>query len=416
MYRVCRYLPGTSGAAYRYRHGTTCQQLGTTRHLSGLHQSTLEERGVLIDGTQLVLHNESRYLCRCSECFGATSNQPLHTDDYSDVKITEVKEVQDHFVSLLWDDGHTGIIPRSDRGAYGNGYKPTPSSKFYDLSLRKNSVQTFWESPTGEVTKRFQYEDVISSCEKTKEFLAHFMEYGLAFLSNTPHQPDDLLQILKDLKVTPYWDNMFGVLSKVSFQNDPTNQAFNNQRLAAHTDMPYYTQTPSVYFFHCVANELEGGESFWSDTFSSVQHIRETDPDMFELLTSVQIPFRQYPKEWHMAGSYPTVELMGDDIYRVRDCCFVIDTFKFIQDYSPDIRARWWQAYRYLRQLMENPARSVQVKLEGGDLVVIDNWRVQHGRNAFSVSKDGQGGRRAMEVSYIEWSHVQNRLLKMELD
>ena len=65
---------------------------------------------------------------------------------------------------------------------------------------------------------------------------------------------------------------------------------------------------------------------------------------------------------------------------------------------------------------MINDNVSIQVKLEGGDLVVIDNWRVQHGRNAFSVSKDVQGGRRAMEVSYIEWSHVQNRLLKMELD
>ena len=46
-----------------------------------------------------------------------------------------------------------------------------------------------------QISTRFQYEDVISSCEKTKEFLAHFMEYGLAFLSNTPHQPDDLLKV-----------------------------------------------------------------------------------------------------------------------------------------------------------------------------------------------------------------------------
>ena len=56
------------------------------------------------------------------------------------------------------------------------------------------------------------------------------------------------------------------------------------------------------------------------------------------------------------------------------------------------------------------------MKLEAGDLVLIDNWRVQHGRNAFSVPKDGQGGRRAMEVSYIEWSHMQNRLLKIEAE
>ena len=64
-----------------------------------------------------------------------------------------------------------------------------------------------------------------------------------------------------------------------------------------------------------------------------------------------------------MAGSYPTVEMMGDHIYRVRDCCFVIDTFQFVQDYSPDIRAKWWEAYKYLRELMEDPNRSVQVMI-----------------------------------------------------
>ena len=72
------------------------------------------------------------------------------------------------------------------------------------------------------------------------------------------------------LKIQPLWSCERLFLSSA----DPVNQAFNNQRLSAHTDMPYYTQTPSVYFFHCVENELEGGESFWSDTFSAVQHIR----------------------------------------------------------------------------------------------------------------------------------------------
>ena len=37
------------------------------------------------------------------------------------MKITEVKEVQDHFISLLWDDGHTGIIPRSDVSILSSG-------------------------------------------------------------------------------------------------------------------------------------------------------------------------------------------------------------------------------------------------------------------------------------------------------
>eukprot|EP00116_Pleurobrachia_bachei_P008510 sb/3468772/ len=238
------------------------------------------------------------------------------------------------------------------------------------------------------------------------------MEFGLAFLTNTPHQTGDILKILDTLEVGPYWDNMFGTVSRVSFMNDPSNQAFNNQHLDLHTDMPYYTQTPSAYFFHCLANELDGGESYWADTFSAVREIRETRPDYYELLTTVSVPFRQYATGWHMAGSYPTVELMNGDLYRVRDCIFVIDTFQMTRDHPAEIRERWWEAYNHLRGLVTNTDRAVQVKLESGDLVLIDNWRVQHARNAFTVNEASQGKHRAMEVVYVEWNHVQNRLLR----
>ena len=89
--------------------------------------------------------------------------------------------------------------------------------------------------------------------------------------------------------------------------------------------------------------------------------IRDTEPDKYELLTTILVPFRQYPADWHMAGRYPTVELLGGDIYRVRDCCVVIDTYQFVRDYDEETRERGWQAYRTLRRLMEDPARTVQV-------------------------------------------------------
>ena len=58
---------------------------------------------------------------------------------------------------------------------------------------------------SAQISTRFQYEDVVSSSEKTKEFLAHFMEYGLAFLADTPHQPEDLLQVCTFTAGQPMW-------------------------------------------------------------------------------------------------------------------------------------------------------------------------------------------------------------------
>ena len=75
-----------------------------------------------------------------------------------------------------------------------------------------------------------------------------------------------------------------------------------------------------------------------------------------------------------MAGSYPTVELMNGDLYRVRDCIFVIDTFQMTRDHPAEVRARWWEAYNHLRSLVTDPARAVQVRWmasESGRVVYI---------------------------------------------
>ena len=39
-------------------------------------------------------------------------------------------------------------------GAYGQGTKPVSPQRFYDLSLRKNNVQTFWDKPSPELNKK----------------------------------------------------------------------------------------------------------------------------------------------------------------------------------------------------------------------------------------------------------------------
>ena len=46
---------------------------------------------------------------------------------------------------------------------------------------------------------------------------------------------------------------------------NPSNEAFGNEYLPCHIDLPYYTQPPSTYFFLCLKNECEVRGPFISE-------------------------------------------------------------------------------------------------------------------------------------------------------
>ena len=196
------------------------------------------------------------------------------------------------------------------------------------------------------------------------------------------------------------------------FSGEHTNQAYTNTKLIAHTDLPYYTQPPPVYAFRCVTNELQGGESLYVDSFACAKKFKEESPDMFSILTSTIIPFRNCREGWNMACRFPIIEFVGGNLYRVRDSFFVRDNYQLLEELDIEAREEWYEAYSQWRKIIdEDPQFKIEFKLEAGDLVLIDNWRVYHGRNEYAL--DGNdGSKRLMELVYIDWNHVQNKLLK----
>jgi len=100
-----------------------------------------------------------------------------------------------------------------------------------------------------------------------------------------------------------------------------------------------------------------------------------------------------------------------NDIYRVRDMFFARDEYQMVKDLDQTTREKWWEAYLWFRGEIDNPNRHVNLKLQAGNLVIIDNWRVFHGRYAFKVESDDVGKRRIMNSVYVDWNHLQSRML-----
>jgi len=173
---------------------------------------------------------------------------------------------------------------------------PSPDEDLHKVSTRKNKYQTFWAEPSDQVVHIYDYNDLIADDTKMRLFLGHFMRYGLGLIKNTPVDKG-IETIIDEMKCGPIWETKFGKVDTVTYRFDPldrTNQAYGNHYLAPHIDLPYYTQPPSAYFFYCQANEFDGGESIWVDSFAIIDKMRREKRDFFDILTSVETSFRSY--------------------------------------------------------------------------------------------------------------------------
>ncbi|XP_063690473.1 probable gamma-butyrobetaine dioxygenase [Bolinopsis microptera] len=386
-----------------------------TRLLSDAVKYT--EKGIQLDGRD-ILHIETRNMCRCEACFGKNAHQcldqPLSGSFAPGIKVEEIGRMSDHYLGLKWSDGHEGLIARTMRGDYGPNPIQSRMEKLLDLTKRKNTEQKFWGEPDAEVSKLWDYSWVIKDVDNTTEFLTHYMRYGIVFLKGIPAEEGMLDVVEEGLKMKPLRRTVFKTVDLVKYKPTPSNPGYGSGGLAPHLDLSYYYQTPHVQFFHCVENTVEGGESFWVDSFSAIKEMSEKRPDLLEVLKTVPVTYRYTPPGTGLfqMTHHCVVNMLGKDIWQTVDQPFNLDSAMFTRFTDTGTREKFWEAYTYYRGLVEDPSRHYTKRLNSGEFVITDNWRVYHARRPFKKTAPEQD--RIVSTSYMDWQVMVNRILSPE--
>ena len=205
------------------------------------------------------------------------------------VRATSVVKVTDHYIQVLWDDGHTGLVPRTDRGNYGPGSVTGLRDRYWEASVRSNKAMKYWPEPNEEISRVHDWETVVGSAENIREFLLHFMSHGIALLEHIPVTMENLQQLIEqDLQIGPLMRTVFDPVDKVVLKpGAPTNVAYASTPLNLHSDLQYYGQAPEVQFLVAESNDVEGGENFFVDAMAVAREMREEEPGYFQILTEV---------------------------------------------------------------------------------------------------------------------------------
>lgn len=225
--------------------------------------------------------------------------------------------------------------------------------------------------------------------------------YGLVRLRNLPTEPGTLARIAE--RIGPLRATNFGTLFDVKAKPDPDSNAYTSIALPPHVDLPTREYQPGLQLLHCLENSVEGGQAVMMDGFAIAEALRERHPDAFATLTRVKWCYANTARTSDYVWFDPMIKL--DDqgrLLEVRVADFLRGPLMAAFD---DIEPAY-AALMQLQRLLREPRFAMRFTYRPGDLVIFDNRRLLHARDAF----EGNSGQRWLQGCYLERDEVRSRL------
>ncbi len=263
-----------------------------------------------------------------------------------------------------------------------------------------------WDASLVEHMPVETYAAVCTDAGALRRWLGAVRRYGFARLSQAPAREGvcaEVAALFGYVRETNY-GRIFDVRAEVN----ANNLAYTNLGLQAHTDNPYRDPAPGLQILACLENSVEGGESVVVDGFKIAERLQAETPQGFELLTRHCARFEYAGSAGvRLRSKRPLIELGPDgELIAIR---FNSRSAAPFTDIPYDEMAAYYDAYRAMATLVDDPALHIRFKLEPGELFIVDNLRVLHARKAF-----GSGGVRWLQGCYADKDGLLSRLAALE--
>ncbi|OTB07704.1 hypothetical protein M426DRAFT_228018 [Hypoxylon sp. CI-4A] len=338
--------------------------------------------------------------CRCSTCVHQDTRQRnFDTFDIPENIQVSWLETNEDGVKIQWSgDGHESFYPWEFLEFYLKNNKRDPEpleAQHFGAQGPENSDN--WP-PT------LQHGDFSTNENETVGRLTDFIRRnGFAFVANVPvdsaEPTEKLLEKIAFIRQTHY-GGFYDFIPDLAL----ADTAYTNIALGAHTDTTYFTDPAGLQAFHLLSHtapssenksgENLGGQSLLVDGFYAASILKKEDPKAFEILSKVKLP-------WHASGNkgitispdklYPVLEVdeSTGKVHRVRWNNDDRGVVPFDSEYSPE---EWYKAARKWNDILRRQSVEYWFQLKPGNLLVFDNWRVLHGRSAFTGVRRICGG------------------------
>ena len=221
-----------------------------------------------------------------------------------DIKIKQaIVKNKGQNVEILWSDMISSV---------------TYSSEYLFKHVLKNNNKKFkyslWKKQQIKEDIFLSYQDIIKN-SGFKIFLEKIYKFGFCVINNCEIKPETIEVIAN--KIGYVRQSIFGGLWEFESNQDMADSAYTQEELKPHTDATYSYDAPGLQLLLCCDYKAKGGESILVDGFKIAQTIKKKDKELFNLLSSIQVPGKYTGDGVILEAKRPIFRLNNNELIQV---------------------------------------------------------------------------------------------------
>uniref|UniRef100_A0A1Q3G1R0 Trimethyllysine dioxygenase, mitochondrial n=1 Tax=Culex tarsalis TaxID=7177 RepID=A0A1Q3G1R0_CULTA len=333
--------------------------------------------------------------CRCNECYNhETFQRTLSVLDIPDDVAPDSYEIRDESLNVIWKDGH--------RSTYELGFVFDALFESHrEAVLQEQLRPVLWDrefiSDCPDYC-RVRLNELLCDDEVVDKLVSSLVTYGVAFIEKVPANTQSTEMAVK--RVFPIHKTFFGEMWTFTDNLDHSDTSYTKTYLGPHTDNTYFSEAAAVQVLHCIQFNGTGGETILIDGFKAAEQYKLKNPDAYERLTKVPLTSEYIEHGQYHVDTNPVLKtnILTGELEQIR-----INTYdRAIMKTIPQLQMpQFYADYKGLIAELNDPTYAWQFSLRPGTVMLFNNWRLLHGRMAYT-------GKRVMTGCYVARTDYQS--------
>jgi gamma-butyrobetaine dioxygenase len=257
-----------------------------------------------------------------------------------------------------------------------------------------------WDSSLKNLNN-FEFKDNFFEDEEMYKALINFYEYGFVIFKKVPTQNNFIVNFANSIGSIRRTN--FGEFFNVESKPNPNDLAYTSLPLAPHTDNPYRNPVPCIQMLHCIKNEVSGGLSTLVDGFTVSEKLKKDFYNYYKILTEIKVRFQFIDSSVVLEDWAEMIQLDENGKFKQVRFSPRLDFVPLIDKEKLEL---YYSARKKISELYNSDIFRIEFKLKSGDLLMMDNHRLLHGRTTY----DANEGNRFLQGCYIDYDSTEGKL------
>ena len=272
--------------------------------------------------------------------------------------------------------------------------------EFSNNNFIKSIKKVEWDSSLNDLNI-FEFKENLSEKKEMYNALISFYKYGFVIFKNVPTKDNFLINFANSIGSVRRTN--FGEFFNVKSKPNPNDLAYTSLPLSPHTDNPYRNPVPCIQILHCIENNVQGGLSTLVDGFTVTEKLKKDFPKYYKILREVKVRFQFVDQNVVLEDWAEMIRVDENGEFKQVRFSPRLD---FVPLLDLDKLELYYNARKKISELYNSDKYRIQFKLSPGDLLMMDNYRLLHGRTAY----DSNEGDRFLQGCYIDYDSTDGKL------